>query len=109
MKCIIFQGYIPSRKFHFSDTYKVESDICIDDFLTNKREKLNKDDSLISNVLSQSKHVKITDNSDVKRSLDNYKDVNFRNTGLRSSNQIFLQLQSYIHTHKNMGLPIRPN
>ena len=78
------KGYIPSRKFHFSDTYKVESDICIDDFLTNKQEKLNKDSSLISNVLSQSKHIKIADDSDVKRSLDNFKDVRSRNMGFRS-------------------------
>jgi hypothetical protein len=86
-----YTGYIPSRKFHFSDTYKVESDICIDDFLTNKREKLNKDDSLINNVLSQSKHIKITDNSDVKRSLDNYKDVSIRNTSLKNDKREFTE------------------
>ena len=77
-------GYIPSRKFHFSDTYKVESDICIDDFLSDKQGKLNKDSSLINNVLTQSKHIKIADNSDVKRSLDNFKDVRFKNASFRS-------------------------
>lgn len=86
-----YTGYIPSRKFHFSDTYKVESDICIDDFLGSKQEKLNKDSSLINNVLTQSKHIKIADDSDVKRSLDNFKDVRMKNTGFRNDKREFTE------------------
>lgn len=86
-----YTGYIPSRKFHFSDTYKVESDVCIDNFLSVKENKLNKDSSLINNVLTQPKHIMIADNCDVKRSLDNYKDVRTKTSGFQNDKREFTE------------------
>jgi hypothetical protein len=73
-----YTGYIPSRKFNFSDTYKVECDSCIDDFLTNKSEKYRKNSDLLGSVFKQTKHVPIADESEIKRNLDNFKDSSAR-------------------------------
>lgn len=69
-----YTGYIPSRKFDFSDTYKVECDSCIDNFLTNKKEKLEKNSNLMNQVHAQPKYRQISSDQEVKHLLDNYAD-----------------------------------
>lgn len=62
-------GYIPSRKFQLSDTYKVECDSCIENFLLEKDSKLKKDNDLMSYVNSQPKYTPIADSQDLREKL----------------------------------------
>lgn len=69
-----YTGYIPSRKFNFSNTYRVECDNCIDSFISEKSEKFRKEDHINSTVKSAQKHVPLTTDLELKKELDNYKD-----------------------------------
>lgn len=69
-----YTGYIPSRKFHFSNTYRVECDNCVDDLVTNKREKTQKENDILNRVKSTPKHTLISTGSELKREMDNFKD-----------------------------------
>ncbi|CAF0727319.1 unnamed protein product [Brachionus calyciflorus] len=64
-----YTGYIPSRKFHFSDSYKVECDSCIDNFLTEKNSKLKKDSDILNYVHSQPKYTPIAGEQDLKEKI----------------------------------------
>lgn len=79
-----YTGYIPSRKFHFSDTYRVECDSCIDNFLSSKSEKLSKDVNLVETVTKAPKLNKITSDLDLKTQVDNFKDRNADSKILKS-------------------------
>ena len=73
-----YTGYVPSRKFHFSDTYRAECDQSIDDFLTARAEKQRKTDDLIEkHVKSYPRHTAIATEGEVKGVLDNFKDNSF--------------------------------
>ena len=70
-----YTGYIPSRKFHFSDTYRAECDQCIDDFAAKKSEKAVKTNDLINNhVKAYARHTQIATSGEVKNVLDNFRD-----------------------------------
>lgn len=69
-----YTGYIPSRKFNFSNTYRVECDNCVDDQITNKNQKFHKECDIIDQVRSTKKHTPISTNSELKREMDNFKD-----------------------------------
>ncbi|RNA39383.1 hypothetical protein BpHYR1_039371 [Brachionus plicatilis] len=64
-----YTGYIPSRKFHFSDRYKTECDDCIESFLHEKDSKLKKDSDLMTYVNSQPKYTPIADSQDLREKL----------------------------------------
>ena len=66
------KGYIPSRKFEFADTYKVECDYCIDNFIGSKQEKLNKNSNLMNTVSSQPRMNTIASSDEVRNVLDNF-------------------------------------
>ena len=51
-----YTGYIPSRKFNFSNTYRVECDNCIDSFISEKSYKFGKENDINSTVKSAQKH-----------------------------------------------------
>lgn len=70
-----YTGYVPSRKFHFSDTYRAECDQSIDDFLTARADKQRKTDDLIEkHVKSYPRHTAIATEGEIKGVLDNFKD-----------------------------------
>lgn len=69
-----YTGYIPSRKFNYSNTYRVECDNCIDDLISNKNEKFRKESNILDQVKSAPKHSLITTGSELKREMDNFKD-----------------------------------
>jgi hypothetical protein len=69
-----YTGYIPSRKFHFSDTYKTECDQCIDDFMSAKENKSKNSRSLIQTVRGYESHKSIAPEGEVKYNLDHYRD-----------------------------------
>ncbi len=69
-----YTGYIPSRKFNFSNTYRVECDNCIDSFISEKSYKFGKENDINSAVKSAQKHHAITTDLELKRELDNFKD-----------------------------------
>lgn len=69
-----YTGYIPSRKFNFSETYRVECDNCVDNLVTNRGEKFKKESNILDQVKSTPKHTLITTGSELKRGLDNFKD-----------------------------------
>ncbi len=71
-----YTGYIPSRKFHFSDTYRAECDQCIDDFMTAKENKAAKSTSITRVVRSYDRHNAVAPNGEVKTFLDYYRDSN---------------------------------
>lgn len=69
-----YTGYIPSRKFNFSNTYQVECNNCVDDVLTAKSEKFKKQANILEQVKSTPKHSNITTGFELKKELDNFKD-----------------------------------
>lgn len=69
-----YTGYIPSRKFNYSNTYRVECDHCIDDLVTNRNQKVRKEKDILDTVHSNPKHTLITTGSELKKELDNFKD-----------------------------------
>lgn len=79
-----YTGYIPSRKFHFSNTYRVECDSCIDDFLTSKNEKFSKNANLTQTVTQAPKLNKITSDFELKTQVENFKDRHTDNKILKS-------------------------
>ncbi len=79
-----YTGYIPSRKFNFSNTYRVECDNCIDDQLTNNKLKSHKENDILHKVKSAPKHVSITTGAELKREIDNFKDSSLQFKLLRS-------------------------
>jgi hypothetical protein len=86
-----YTGYIPSRKFHFSDTYRVECDTCIDDFVKNKSDKMSKDSSITQYVSSQNKHVAIASGKEIKSNLDHYNDFHPKPIHLQSDKREFTE------------------
>lgn len=83
------KGYIPSRKFHFSDTYRTECDSCIGDFVSSRNEKYMKNNDIMGHVLNAPRLTKITSNLDLKREVDNFKDRNAPYNILKSKLNIF--------------------
>ena len=69
-----YTGYIPSRKFNYSNTYRVECDNCIDDLVTSKNEKNRKEVNIVDTVTYAPKHTLITTGFELKKELDNFKD-----------------------------------
>ena len=69
-----YTGYIPSRKFHYSDTYRSECDQCIDDFMSAKENKNAKTRSLISTVRGYESHKVIAPGGEIKYNLDHFRD-----------------------------------
>jgi len=84
-----YTGYIPSRKFRFSDTYKKECDGSIDQFLSNKEGKYEKDTSLVKTVSGQPKHTQTASSSEVKHILDSYADNHPTAINLQSDKREF--------------------
>jgi hypothetical protein len=78
-----YTGYIPSRKFHFSDTYRAECDQCIDDFMTAKETKAAKSGSINKIVRNYDRHNAIAPNTEVKSFLDYYRDSNPNNISIQ--------------------------
>lgn len=60
-----YTGYIPSRKFQFSNTYKNECDQCIDDFIDKKKAKSSKNIDIMTNVYGQSRYAPISTGVDL--------------------------------------------
>jgi hypothetical protein len=67
-----YTGYIPLRKFDFSDTYKVECNRSIDSFMDKKQYKNNKNSSIVNYVNTNPKHVSIASNDQIRDVLNNY-------------------------------------
>lgn len=65
-----YTGYVPNRKFRFSNTYRNECDQSIDAFLTERKTNDDKRNSLISTVQSQRTHVPISTGADLREKLD---------------------------------------
>lgn len=86
----ILKGYIPSRKFNFSNTYRVECDNCVDDQITNKNQKFHKECDIIDQVRSTKKHTPISTSSELKREMDNFKDSSLQYKLLKSSFSMYL-------------------
>ena len=81
-------GYIPSRKFHFSNTYRTECTSCVDDFISSKTEKFMKNNDIMEHVNRAPKLMKITSNSDLLREVDNFKDRNSESKILNSNKNL---------------------
>lgn len=64
-----YTGYVPSRKFKFSATYKNECDECVDKFLDGQREKREKNESIMNAVRSQPELVPISAGDDLSEKL----------------------------------------
>lgn len=66
------KGYIPSRKFKFSNTYKVECDESIDNFLGERSKKIEKENTIMNFVKTQEKHVPICKPDEMRPILNNF-------------------------------------
>lgn len=79
-----YTGYIPSRKFQFSNNYRVECDSCIGDFVTSRNEKFMKNNDIMNHVMNAPKLARITSDIDLKREVDNFKDRNAKYNVLKN-------------------------
>lgn len=79
-----YTGYIPSRKFNFSNTYRVECDNCVDDQITNNKTKMKKEGDIMNTVRAAQKHNNISTASELKREMDNFKDSHMQFKLLKS-------------------------
>ncbi len=82
------KGYIPSRKFNFSNTYRKECDHCIDDLITNKNEKFKKESMIQEQVKNTPKHTAIATGAELKKEMDNFRDSSMQLKLLKSKNRI---------------------
>lgn len=82
-----YTGYIPSRKFQFSNNYREECDTCIDDFMTSRTEKIMKNNEITDLVSRAPKLTRINSQSDLKQQVDNFKD---RNASFQILKSLFL-------------------
>ena len=78
-----YTGYIPSRKFHFGETYKNECDVCIDDYMTKSDSLATTRKDLMGKVRSYNAHKSVTSDGEAKSYMDLYRDLN--------PNKIYLQ------------------
>lgn len=78
-----YTGYIPSRKFHFGETYKNECDVCIDDYMTKSDSLTTARKSLIGKVHTYNPHKAVASDAEAKSYMDLYRDIN--------PNKIYLQ------------------
>ncbi len=69
-----YTGYIPSRKFHFSDTYRAECDQCIDGFITSRDNKNVSTKSLVNTVRGYESHKAVAPTNEIKYNLDHFRD-----------------------------------
>jgi len=78
-----YTGYIPSRKFHFGETYKNECDVCIDDYMSKSDYITTSRKGLMGKVHSYNPHKPVASDSEAKKYTDLYRDL--------SPNKIYLQ------------------
>lgn len=96
-----YTGYIPSRKFHFSDTYRAECDQCIDGFLGRRDHKSSSQNNLVGTVQGYERHRSIAPDGEIKHNLDHFRDSH--------PNEIYLQCKptytnTFCYLFKNVKL-----
>ena len=64
-----YTGYVPSRKFKFSSTYKTECDECVDKFMDAQRDKTDKNERILNTVRTQPKLMPIAGGDDLTEKL----------------------------------------
>jgi hypothetical protein len=87
-----YTGYIPSRKFQFSDTYRRECDQCIDNYMSAREVKSSKTNTLVKDVHNTSSLRPIAPSNEVKAYTDHYRDLH--------PNKVYLQSKYLSYNYK---------